>query len=161
MGRYLWLPPLCFDVGSIAFGAFASHRDREDRAAGKGRRQHTALVVLATSIFTLGVAIPWATTVWQMVFMAGAALVGGGALYALLTADMLARVPAHLVSTAGGLTAAAQSLAYIVANIAIGAIVQRTHSYASVAITLSLLALPGTLFWLTRDVNDSRPAAIV
>ena len=49
------------------------------------------------------------------------ALVGGGGLFALLTGDMLSRALPWRVSTAGGMTAAAQSLAYVVANPLMGA----------------------------------------
>jgi predicted MFS family arabinose efflux permease len=152
VGHYLWLPPLCFDVGSIVFGAIATRRDRRDYASGLPRRQHTLLVVVATLLFLVGVGVPRAYDVWSMIVLAGIAAAGGGGLYALVTADMLARVGPESVSTAGGITAAAQSLAYIIANIAIGDVVQRTHSYTGVTIALSLLVLPGTLFWITRRV---------
>ena len=40
---------------------------------------------------------------------------GGGGIYVLVTADMLGRVPLGSTSSAGGMTAAAQSLAHIIA----------------------------------------------
>lgn len=153
VGHYLWLPPLCFDVGSVVFGAIATRRDRIDHAAGRSRTQHGALIATATLLFLAGVAATSMTTPWGFIGVTGIACGGGGALYALLTADMLARVPAHAVSTAGGLTAASQSLAYIVTNIALGTMVQRTHSYHASVVVLALAVIPAVVFWLTRNVR--------
>ena len=75
-------------------------------------------------------------------------MAGGGGLFAILTADMLARVPPSAVSLAGGLTAAAQSLAYIVANPLIGRSVQRTHTFAWATMSLAAWLVPGCLLWL-------------
>ena len=85
-------------------------------------------------------AMPFVDGPWAAILCASVSLAGGGASFALLTADMIARVhPAH-ASTAGGLTAAAQSLAYVVTGPAVGAVVDRTHSYAQVLIILGGMA---------------------
>jgi hypothetical protein len=61
---------------------------------------------------------------------------------------MLARVPAAQVSSAGGITAAAQSLAYIVASPLIGAGVDAYHSYVPILWPLALFNVPGCVIWL-------------
>jgi hypothetical protein len=75
-------------------------------------------------------------------------MVGGGGMYALPMADLATRVPPTMVAAGGGLCAAAQSIAHIVANPLIGASVDRTGSYAIAALALSLWVVPGTLGWL-------------
>jgi predicted MFS family arabinose efflux permease len=91
--------------------------------------------------------VPLVTTPWGAVLVASVSLAGGGATFALLTADMLARVdPAH-ASTAGGLTASAQSLAYVIASPLVGRVVKQTHAYDSVLVVLGLIVLPGALVW--------------
>ena len=100
--------------------------------------------VLASTI----VFLPLLHTPWAAVFLASASLAGGGALFARLTADMIARVDATHVSTAGGLTAAAQSLAYVIGNPLVGASVKHTHHFTSAAITIGCLAFPGALVWV-------------
>jgi MFS family permease len=90
--------------------------------------------------------------------LAGISLSGGGALFALLTADMLARVDPRLVSRAGGLTAAAQSLVYIVANPIVGSVIDRSHDYRGVTVALGMLVVPGVLAWIALGRADSRVA---
>ncbi|MEJ7734799.1 MAG: MFS transporter, partial [Polyangiaceae bacterium] len=111
VGRYLWLPPLIFDAGAIAFGHYASKRARH-RDGAPDRMLLSMAMVLATAMAL----VPFAPGPWSAVATAGVALAGGGGLFALLTADMLMRVDPGVVSTAGGITAAAQSLAYIIVN---------------------------------------------
>jgi hypothetical protein len=101
-------------------------------------------MVLATAIAFL----PRAPDALTSVLIAGVAIAGGGGCFAILTADMLARVPANLVSTAGGITAAAQSIAYIVASPLVGASVERHGGYGPILWQLALWVLPGCLLWL-------------
>jgi hypothetical protein len=82
-------------------------------------------------------------------------MAGGGALYTLVTADLLSRVPPASVSFAGGIMAGAQSLAYVVVNPAIGAAVDHYQSYTWVAIALGIWVVPGSIIWL---VWTPRPA---
>jgi hypothetical protein len=90
--------------------------------------------------------VPRAPDAWTATAVLGLASLGGGGLYTLLTADMMARVPATHVSTAGGLTAAAQSLVYVVANPLVGRWV-RLHSFDGPLVLIGALALPGALLW--------------
>jgi ACS family hexuronate transporter-like MFS transporter len=143
VGRYLWLPPLIFDAGAIAFGHYASKRARQ-RDGAPDRLLLAMAMVLATAMAL----VPFAPGPWGAVAIAGVALAGGGGLFALLTADMLMRVHPGVVSTAGGITAAAQSLAYIVVNPLVGMSVQSSGSYLPSMIGVSLWVVPGCLVWL-------------
>lgn len=139
VGHYLWLPPLCFDLGAVLFGDLSS-RSRADTP----RTLFALSMLLALAVF----AAPMAKTPWGSIAICGVALAGGGGLFALLTSDMLARVPHSAVSLAGGCTAAAQSLAYIVANPLIGRTVQKTGSYTQVLMALAIWTIPGCVAWL-------------
>ncbi len=146
VGGYLWLPPLLFDVGAVAFGHVASRR-----ASARGARRgdpDRALVAAAALLGLAILAVPYAHGPWGAMLAMGVAMGGGGALFALVTADLLARVPPTSVSAAGGLTAAAQSLAYVVATPLIGAAVQRTGGYTVVLLGLGAWLVPGTIAWL-------------
>jgi MFS transporter, ACS family, hexuronate transporter len=92
--------------------------------------------------------MPFATGPWSSMILAGTSMAGGGGLFALLSADMLARVPQRMVSSAGGITAAAQSLAYIVANPLIGSSVDALQSYHVALYALGAWVLPGALVWI-------------
>ena len=52
------------------------------------------------------------------------------------------------MATASGISAASQSLAYIVANPLIGFTVDRTKSYTLILIALGLWVIPGCVLWL-------------
>jgi hypothetical protein len=145
VGLYLWLPPLAFDAGAVGFGGMGTlRRRRRGGALASERLLVGAATALACSIAALAITTsPWATTA-----VLALALAGGGGLFALLTADLLERVDPSRVATAGGITAAAQSLAYIIANPIVGAVVGRTGSYAGVALGLGLITLPGALAWI-------------
>jgi ACS family hexuronate transporter-like MFS transporter len=145
MGRFLWVPPVLMDIGAIGFGHFASQRARLRKNDGS---PHRLLLALAALLTASGVVMPFAGGPWAAVIVAGAVMAGGGGLFALLTADMLSRVPPSAVSSAGGITAAAQSLAYIIASPIIGRTVERTGSYTAIVIALGLWVLPGCALWL-------------
>lgn len=145
IGNLLVLPPLLFDAGAVLFGSLAS------RAAKRRPLDGTpplGLFTAATVVALTSVFIPICPGPWSAMVVAGISMAGGGGLYGLVTADMLRRVPPGAVSTAGGLLAAAQSLALIVANPLIGRAVQQTGSYEPVILTLSALHLPGAALWL-------------
>ncbi len=93
-------------------------------------------------------AAPFAPTPMTMLAVASVSLAGGGGLFALATTDMMARVSPRQVSAAGGITAAAQSLAYIVANLLIGPSVQISGTYTPAFLGLTAWILPGCLVWL-------------
>lgn len=141
MATYLWLPPVLFDLGSVAFGFLAS------RAYTRGIDTPRGLMIAAGVI---GSAMPLALlmdSAWGMTIALGIALVGGGGLFSMLTSDMLSRVPSSILSSASGLTAAAQSLAYVVANPLLGWARDRTGGYTVPIIALSVVVLPGALVW--------------
>jgi ACS family hexuronate transporter-like MFS transporter len=144
VGRYLWLPPLLFDAGAFAFGHAASRR-----AAARPRgAPDRLLVAIACALGLAVIATPSAASAWAATVALAVAMAGGGALFALVTADVLSRVPPGSVSATGGLTAAAQSLAYIVATPLVGAAIQRTDSYGGVLLALGVWLVPGTIAWL-------------
>lgn len=149
VGHYLWLPPLCLDVGAILFGDLAS---RQRRAPGAPPRMlHAIAAVMATALALL----PFASTPWEAMSIGGVAYAGGGAIYTLVTADLLSRMPPGSVSTAGGILAGSQSLAHIIINPLIGRAVDYTGTYDGVAITLGLLVIPTSLIWSMWPVRRS------
>jgi ACS family hexuronate transporter-like MFS transporter len=142
VGKYLWLPPLAFDGAAILFGHLAS---RQHRPGGDPPRVlFTIGMVLATSL----VALPWAETAWQAVGAMALAGAGGGIVYTLVTADMLARMPQDRVSFAAGLGAAGQSLALIIVNPLVGASVDHYGNFDVATFTIGLWVVPGCLVWL-------------
>ncbi|MDB4997671.1 MAG: D-galactonate transporter [Myxococcaceae bacterium] len=153
LGHYVWFPPLLFDLGAVGFGVLAGRL-----APARRERGPTVLVALAGVLASTIALSPLAPDAASATLLAGVSLSGGGALFALLTADMLARVEPRLVSRAGGLTAAAQSLVYIVANPIVGKVIDRTHDYRSVTVALGLLVVPGVLAWIALGRADSRAA---
>jgi ACS family hexuronate transporter-like MFS transporter len=142
-GDYLWFPPLVFDAGAVLFGHFAS-RARAKGAPGVPR----SLVAIAMVVMLTGALIPLQRAPLPAVILMSIAMAGGGGLYALATADMLARVPPGVVSSAGGITAAAQSIAHIVANPLIGRTVKAYDSYTPIILALTAWILPGAIAWL-------------
>jgi hypothetical protein len=76
-------------------------------------------------------------------------MAGGGAMFALIAADVLGRVPPSSVSTAGGLCAAAQSLAQILASPLIGLGLSKLGGYGPIVVALALWNIPGAILWLS------------
>lgn len=142
MDRYLWLPPLALDVGAVLFGDLAA---RQARAAGVPPK---LLVAIAMVLAASPIALPYATDPWTAIALASVALAGGGALYTLVTADMMARMPRECVSFAGGIMAGAQSLALIVSSPLIGWSVDRYGTYDVAVVVLGCWVIPGTLLWI-------------
>jgi ACS family hexuronate transporter-like MFS transporter len=142
VGNYLWLPPLLFDAGAILFGDLAS---RQRRPQGVPPR---ALFALGTALAASLAFLPLAATPWQSMIVMGFAVAGSGAIYTLVTSDLLARMPPGSVSFAGGILAGAQSLALIIANPLIGRTVDRLGTYDAPSIFLGLWAIPGGVIWL-------------
>lgn len=151
VGRWLWLPPILFDVGAVAFGALASARTRLHPVDPRGVTPHRLLFgaagVLLLAIGGLGAA----STPWQTTWALGLALAGGGAIYTLCTADMLSRVAPERVAAAGSWTAAAQSVALIVTFPLVGRALDWTHDYGRIGLGLAVWAVPGILLWLAWD----------
>lgn len=142
VGDYLWLPAVVFDAAALLFGHLASKQQRPAGAPprllfGIGMLFATALVVL-----------PWMTTAWDGVIVVSIAMAGGGIVYTLATADMLARMPPASVSLAAGTMAGAQSLALIIVNPLIGAAVDHFHDFDVASVAVGLWSLPGCIVWL-------------
>jgi MFS transporter, ACS family, hexuronate transporter len=132
---YLVLPPLAFDIGAVGFGYLVSRRARDTRA----QRRLLALATLSTAALALS---PFAPSSLGAIACFALSACGGGGVYVIVTADMLARVPARRTSTAGGMAAAAQSLAHIVASPLVGRAIDRTHGYSLPLVALGLVVLP-------------------
>jgi ACS family hexuronate transporter-like MFS transporter len=145
IGFYLIIPPVFFDVGAVAFGHFASARMKLEGFDGSPPR---LLLAMAALLAATGLAIPFAGSTLGSTLVAGLALAGGGGLFALMTTDMLGRVHPSAVASASGISAASQSLAYIVANPLIGWTVDRTKSYTWILVALGLWVIPGCALWL-------------
>lgn len=147
VGRYLWVPPLAFDLGAVSFGALAGllTRRRGRTATPLGPFAAAAALLLCIGALGLG-GTPWETT-----GIAALALAGGGGVYTLITADLLARVPPERVAAAGSLTAAAQSLSLIVALPLVGRVLDRTHDFRLVGLLLAGLGAPALAVWLATD----------
>ncbi len=156
LARYIWLPPLGFDLGAVAFGVLASRADRRALAAGfVGPKSHVSLLGSAALLSATMAAMPLVHEPWIGTSLIAISLAGGGGIFALLTADMLARVHPSHVSAAGGLTAAAQSLAYVIANPAVGRVLDRTHSYALVLLVLGAIVPPAMIAWAIWPVRSA------
>ena len=140
---YLVVPPLLFDVGAVGFGAWASRRERAANASGaRARRTHVGLLTFATALAMVLAFSPLAPSPAIAIAIFGASACGGGGIYVLVTADMLGRVPLGKTSSAGGMTAAAQSLSHIVAAPLVGMAIDRTHGYGLASIALGLVVIP-------------------
>lgn len=144
VGPFLALPPLLFDAGSVLFGHFASVRKRT-RKDGAPDRPLFALAAILTLVLT---AAPFGRTPWESMIFAGIGMAGGGGMFALITADYLARVHPSAISAASGMGAAAQSMSYIVFAPLLGKLIDATGGYTIPFVTLGLWLIPGCLGWL-------------
>jgi MFS transporter, ACS family, hexuronate transporter len=135
--RYLWLPPLCFEVGAIAFSGFA----RERAGALRG------LVVIGGLMMAALAAIPYVDAAMPATLLAGVSMAGAGAIHVLVTTDLLARVPAPMASRAGASILGAQSLVYAVTSPLIGYVIDARQSYIPVLLAGGILAVFGGIVW--------------
>jgi ACS family hexuronate transporter-like MFS transporter len=153
MPKYLWIPPVLFDIGALAFGHLASVHARKN--GGQPARLLFFLCGLLGSTLALVLVIPGP---YAAAVIAGAALAGVGGLFAIFTSDMLSRVPVRLVSTSAGITAASQSLAHIVSLPLAGYAIDKTGSYVLAISTLSAFVMPGVVAWLVWKPPPMREA---
>jgi MFS transporter, ACS family, hexuronate transporter len=144
----LIVPPLLFDLGAIGFGVLASRRENAPR------RTHRDLMLVSMLLASTLAFAPLAPSVPIAMMIFGASAAGGGGLYVLVTADMLGRVPVSKTSSAGGMTAAAQSLSHIVVSPLAGWAIDRTHGYTAVLIALGVAVIPASLAFILWPVND-------
>ncbi|UQA54779.1 MFS transporter [Polyangium aurulentum] len=143
--KYLVLVPLFFDLGSLGFGHVASVRAR----GGKRGSGPDRLVFAVAAVFMLALAgVPFARTPLQAMLLAGIGGAGGAGLFALSTADMLARVPPEAVGTASSVGACAQSIAYIVASPLLGKLLDVSGGYTLPFLALAAWILPGCVAWI-------------
>jgi ACS family hexuronate transporter-like MFS transporter len=141
VGKYLWLPPLMFDVAAVTFGHLSS---RQKRPAGASPH----LLISIGSVLALSlVLLPWMTSAWTAILLVGVSAGGGGIIYTLVTADTLARMPQSRVSLAAGTMAAAQSLSLVIVNPIVGATVEHFNNFNAVAIAIGLWTVPGCVVW--------------
>jgi ACS family hexuronate transporter-like MFS transporter len=144
IGNYLVAAPLLFDLGAVGFGAIASGRPSD----GAGMKTNRDLLVVSMLLQSSLALVPLAPTPAWGIFLCAASACGGGGIYALVTADMIARVPIERTSAAGGMTAAAQSLAHIIAGPLVGWSIDRSHSFTPALIGLGLAVPPTVLAFL-------------
>lgn len=150
---YLVLPPLFFDVGAVGFGLWASRREKTHaRAVASGavradaqRKTHLDLFVVSTVLATVLAFAPLATSPLMAMLLFSASACGGGGIYVIVTADMLSRVPLDRTSSAGGMTAAAQSAAHILAAPLVGMALDKTQGYGATVVVLGLFVVPTSL----------------
>jgi hypothetical protein len=145
VGKYLIFPPLFFDAGAVLFGHLAS-RARARGSVGVPR----GLGVAAMVLLLVGAGMPFVSEPGAAMLMASVSMAGGGGLSTVMITDLMARVPPGSVSTAGGMCAAAQSLAYIVANPLMGLSVTVTQGYTQVILLLTawvVLPCVGWILW--------------
>jgi ACS family hexuronate transporter-like MFS transporter len=141
VGNYLIAPPLLFDLGAIGFGAFASSR-QASRTDGDTHRGPLVVAMLLGASLAL---VPLTRSPEAAIALFAASACGGGGIFVLVTADTLARVPVERTSAVGGMTAAAQSLAHVVASPLIGWTIDRTHGHDTALVALGLIVIPTTL----------------
>ena len=153
VGRYLWLPPAVFDLGSIGFGYLATLRDR------RARTSHPFLLLAALGFALVLASQPLARTAWGATTVLAICMVGTGGMYALVTSDVMHRLPKPWIARSAGITAAAQSLAIILTNPVVGSLKQHTGTYTIVTVGLALWTLPGVAFWLALEGRVRREVA--
>ena len=151
VGHYLWLPPLMFDAAAVTFGVVASTRDARRPAAS-----HWGLMLVAAALTSTLALVPLVSGPWARVLLAGTSMAGGAGMYVLGTADMMRRVPAEMVATAGGLSAAVQSIVQIAASPVLGRVLDRSHAWSGALVLLGLIAIPGALAFAVLPVDPPR-----
>ncbi|MBX3200867.1 MAG: MFS transporter [Labilithrix sp.] len=144
VGSYLVAPPLLFDLGAVGFGALASRRPDP----GPGGPTRWRLLVVAMLLAAALALTPLTTSPAAAIALFAIAASGGGGLYVLVTNDMLSRVPIERTSAAGGMTAAAQSLAHVVAGPLVGWTIDRTHGHDAALVALGVAVVPTTLAFI-------------
>ncbi|MBX3262853.1 MAG: MFS transporter [Labilithrix sp.] len=144
VSAYLVAPPLLFDLGAVGFGALASRRPDPGPDGPTRWRLLAAAMTLAASLALA----PLTTSPAGAIALFAVAASGGGGLYVLVTNDMLSRVPIERTSAAGGMTAAAQSLAHVVAGPLVGWTIDRTHGHDAALVGLGVAVVPTTLAFI-------------
>lgn len=149
----LMVPPLLFDAGAVAFGFWTSALESKHP-----HRTHRLAIFVATALAATLAIAPLMPTPALATTVFGLSAAGGGGVYVIVTADMLARVPASRAATASGMTAAAQSIAHIVSSPLAGWAIDRSGGYTSTLVVLGLVAIPASLLFAYWPVGDTRRA---
>lgn len=152
--NFLVWPPIVFDVGAIGFGMLASRLG--ERTGGSPR----VLVVVALLLSASLALTPLAPSPAAAIALFSIAGCGGGGIYVLATNDMLARVPLERTSAAGGIAAAAQSLAHIIAGPLIGWTIDRTGGHTVALVVLGAIVVPTSLAWVFWPGFRTPPSAV-
>lgn len=142
VGKYAMLPAILADIGAVAFGDLSS---RWVRRRGE-RSEPRFLVWLAVPLALVLALAPFAPTPWLATIAIAIALAGGAGLFALLSSELMGSVGPFLASSAGGITAAVQSISYIVVNPLIGEGVARS-GYHLVMPCVALWLIPCAIAW--------------
>lgn len=138
--RYLWVPPLFFEVGAVAFG-WGAARER-------GKSGHTRPLVIVGAVLVAALCgVPYVSSAGAATMLAGIAMFGAGGIHVIATTDVLGRVPAQLAARAGAATSGVQTLVFAISAPLIGTVLDATTSYIPVLLGLGCLALPGALIW--------------
>jgi len=145
--KYVWVPPLAFDAGAVFFGWLASRRDRA------GRSIAPLVVIGALLEGTLAFAANVRTPALGIA-LCSTSMAGGGALYALAAGDLFKRIGLRRAGASGGMAAAAQSLAQIVAALIVGDVLDRTHTYHDLLLVLGAMAVPGALAFVLWPLKE-------
>jgi hypothetical protein len=148
IGNYLTVAPLLFDVAAIGFGWVQSTWEKTwPVTTGRARPTHNGLFIAATALVLTISLVPLSPSPGIAVLLFATSAAGGAGIYGLVTSDMLARVPTQRASRASGMTAAAQSIAHVIAGPLVGWSIDRTQSYNTALVALGLIVLPtSTLF---------------
>jgi MFS family permease len=149
VGNYLIAAPFLFDLGAIGLGLIASARDAATAARGLSTVRTHKDLLLVSMLLTASLAMaPLAHSPVIAAALVATSACGEGGLFALVTADMLARVPVERASAAGGIIAAAQSLTYVIAGPLIGWTIDRTHGYDGALVAVGLIVIPTSIAFL-------------
>ena len=146
VGNLLWIPPLLYDLGAIAFGDAAS------RLRARGNDGRVLFAIGALLALCLG-GLVFTRSPYTATAVIGVSMTGIGAITGIHTAELMRRVPRHLVGIAAGTVAASQSLAYIVSMALVGRVVGGSGGYDSAIVGLTLWAIPGFAIWLLWPRN--------
>lgn len=157
VSHYVWMVPLLFDIGSLGFAYAGSRRDRIAAAAGsETKRTHWDLFLAAAVVTTALAFVDRASGPRSSMFVLGIGTAGCGGFYALLTADMMSRVPKERASSAGGLSAAAQSVTHIILAPLFGKYIDRTKDFGGMMTILGMMTLPAVLPYILTARREHR-----
>lgn len=144
VGPYMAASAFGFDLGAVVFGHMASVRRAKRTDGAPDRLLFACAGVLAAML----VVTPFGRSPWESMIFAALGMAGCGALFALISVDYMARVHPALVSTASGMAAAAQSIAYILFAPILGKLIEVSDGYVVPYVTLGAWMIPGFLGWL-------------